>query len=201
MKEPLRWRNFTDLRTGTALRLCFQESNLYYLDHGIVRRFSVRLPAWLLVLLLAFGRGLVANAQTSIPGPSVVSSRLLTGTEPLGIPRWHFEDSGPRERLRVIGGQGLISRLQTQSDGEMPHGLIGAATGTVVGGALGYLYTAMHCDNGAACDGTRSILTGAAVGAGVGLIVEYFVRNGQKCTASGCQNVAGLRQSIDVVRP
>lgn len=59
---------------------------------------------------------------------------------------------------------------------EYPHGLVGAVIGGLFGSALGYFRAGMYCEN-RNCDYTRSVLTGAAIGAGVGILAEYFVRN------------------------
>jgi hypothetical protein len=68
----------------------------------------------------------------------------------------------------------------TREDGGLPHGLIGAVSGAIVGGGLGYFRMAMYCDNGVDCNLARPILIGAAAGAIVGVVIEYFVRNGQR---------------------
>ena len=61
--------------------------------------------------------------------------------------------------------------------GGIRHGVIGAISGAIVGGALGYAWVGMHCDNGISCNATRPVLTGAAIGAVIGMIVEYGIRS------------------------
>jgi len=60
---------------------------------------------------------------------------------------------------------------------EARHGVIGAVSGAIVGGGLGFLYMVSHCDNGVCSFPTRAVLTGAAAGAVVGMIVEYGIRS------------------------
>jgi enoyl-CoA hydratase/carnithine racemase len=63
------------------------------------------------------------------------------------------------------------------STNTIQHGVIGAVSGAIVGAGLGYAYVAMHCDNGVSCNATRATLTGAAIGAAVGWVVEYAIRS------------------------
>jgi hypothetical protein len=63
------------------------------------------------------------------------------------------------------------------SSTDIPHGLIGGVSGAIVGGALGYLWMDMQCDNDVCGPATRPVLTGAAVGAVIGIIVEYGIRS------------------------
>jgi hypothetical protein len=108
-------------------------------------------------------------ARVGISG--VFRERSLPKIDTLDRPtRWH--------RLAIGATMGGIADRSAQD--EMPHGLIGAVSGAIVGGGLGYLYAGAHCDNGVACNATRGILTGATAGAAVGVVIEYFVRNGQR---------------------
>lgn len=61
--------------------------------------------------------------------------------------------------------------------GDARHGVIGAVSGAIVGGGLGFLYMVSHCDNDVCSFPTRAVLTGAAAGAVVGMIVEYGIRS------------------------
>jgi hypothetical protein len=88
--------------------------------------------------------------------------------------------SAVRLGVSVVAGAPIGAIVNRSAVGEMPHGAIGAASGAIAGAALGYLYTAMHCEQGSPCNATRSMLTGAAAGAIVGVVIEYFVRNGQR---------------------
>jgi hypothetical protein len=72
------------------------------------------------------------------------------------------------------------AQLKTDSNKRLPHGLVGATIGAIVGGAIGYARVQMYCDGADPCNATRSTVTGAAVGAALGVLVEYFVRNGQR---------------------
>jgi hypothetical protein len=88
--------------------------------------------------------------------------------------------SAARLGVSVVAGASIGAIVNRSSIDEMPHGAIGAASGAIAGAALGYLYVAMHCEQGISCNATRGMLTGAAAGAIVGVIIEYFVRNGQR---------------------
>jgi len=57
-----------------------------------------------------------------------------------------------------------------------PHGLVGAVIGGILGGALGYFRVAMFCEI-PDCDHTRGVLTGAVIGAGLGVFAEFLYRN------------------------
>jgi hypothetical protein len=83
-------------------------------------------------------------------------------------------------RLGLSRAPSLGARLKSESQTGLPHGLIGASIGAIVGGAIGYARVQMYCDGAARCNATPSTLTGAAIGAGVGALLEYFVRNGHK---------------------
>lgn len=88
------------------------------------------------------------------------------------------------ERLpshKTLAGGGELA-LKADSAGGLPHGVIGGGIGAVLGGGLGYLRVGMYCETNN-CDATRSVLTGAAIGAGVGMVLEYFVRHGQRFTS------------------
>jgi hypothetical protein len=71
-------------------------------------------------------------------------------------------------------------RYTTSDNGSIPHGVMGATIGGIAGGAIGYLRMLMYCENRGQCDATRDVLTGAAIGAVIGVVVEYFIRNGQR---------------------
>jgi len=72
---------------------------------------------------------------------------------------------------------GVAGEIGTHANRSMPHGVIGAAIGGVAGGAIGYLRMRMFCEMHGRCDATRDMLIGAAIGATIGVVVEYVVRN------------------------
>ena len=74
----------------------------------------------------------------------------------------------PPATTASAGGTSLAS--------EYPHGLAGALIGGLLGGALGYVRVGMYCET-QNCDYTASVLTGAAIGAAVGIFAEYIIRN------------------------
>jgi hypothetical protein len=130
-----------------------------------------------------------ASCATSSPviarkSPSPPSAQLTTDTIT------YQAESSFREpdRLGIVitalnsgGATSLNARFHaTRDDGGLPHGLVGAVSGAIVGGGLGYFQMAIHCDNGVECKPARAILIGAAAGAVVGVVIEYFVRNGQR---------------------
>ena len=57
------------------------------------------------------------------------------------------------------------------------YGTIGGISGAIVGGALGYFRMRLFCETQDCGFPTRSVLTGAAIGAGVGIFVEYAIRD------------------------
>jgi hypothetical protein len=75
---------------------------------------------------------------------------------------------------------GAGAHLKSESHTGLPRGVIGAVIGAIAGGAIGYARVQMYCDGADPCDATRSIVTGAAIGAALGALVEYVVRNGDK---------------------
>jgi hypothetical protein len=81
--------------------------------------------------------------------------------------------------VRTIAGYGTSrKKITTSSSDEFPPGVIGGAMGAVVGGAVGFLRVQMYCEMGTDCSAARSVLTGAAIGAIMGLFVEWVVRSG-----------------------
>jgi hypothetical protein len=76
------------------------------------------------------------------------------------------------------------ARHRTSGSGvELPHGLVGATIGAIVGGAVGYARVQMYCDGADPCGAKRSIVVGAAIGAALGALVEYAVRHGHAVSA------------------
>ena len=83
--------------------------------------------------------------------------------------------------LRTIQGYSASRKnFTTSSTDEFPPGVIGGTIGAVVGGAVGFLRVQMYCEMGIDCPATRSVITGAAIGAIMGLFVEWVVRSGPK---------------------
>jgi hypothetical protein len=70
--------------------------------------------------------------------------------------------------------------VKKDSNRGLPHGLVGATIGAIAGGAIGYARVQMYCDGADPCNATRSTLAGAAIGAAVGVLVEYVIRNGRR---------------------
>ena len=79
---------------------------------------------------------------------------------------------------QTLAGVGELA-LKADSPGGLPHGVIGGSIGAVLGSALGYLRVDMNCETNN-CDHMGSVLAGALIGAGVGIVLEYFVRNGRR---------------------
>ena len=79
-------------------------------------------------------------------------------------------------RIGFAPGARTTSAAETSFASEHPHGLVGALIGGLFGGALGYVRAGMYCET-QNCDYARSVLTGAAIGAGLGVLAEYLVRN------------------------
>ena len=120
----------------------------------------------------AFDR-LDAPLGSATASPNVVGPQRA----PIGFARAASVDA---RDLRTIQGHS-VSRNATATSGvgEIPPGVIGGAVGAVVGGAVGYLRVQAFCEMGSSCDAGRSVLTGAAIGAILGLFVEWVVRSGK----------------------
>jgi hypothetical protein len=106
---------------------------------------------------------------TSLPHAAAAqSSAPVVYAHPVGFsPAARKESTGSSDaEARAIGS---ANRIQ--------HGVIGAVSGALVGGAAGYAYVAMHCESGVPCSHARAVLTGAAVGAVLGVIIEYVIRS------------------------
>jgi hypothetical protein len=97
---------------------------------------------------------------------------------PIGFARAASVDT---REVRTIDGYSA-SRKETPVSGahEFQPGVIGGAIGAAVGGAVGWLRVQAFCDAGNDCPAARSVLTGAAIGAIMGLFVEWVVRSGPK---------------------
>jgi hypothetical protein len=94
-----------------------------------------------------------------------------------------FARAAPVDTRDIPTIQGYsTSRKKSAGNGidEFTPGVIGGAIGAVVGGAVGFLRVQAHCEMGIDCPATRSVLTGAAIGAMLGLFVEWVVRSGSK---------------------
>jgi hypothetical protein len=112
------------------------------------------------------------------PSPgSVTPSEGAVGPQltPIWFARPASRDLGD---ARTIHGYS-VARNETAASGisEIRPGVLGAGIGAVVGGVLGWASVAIHCDNGVSCNSPRAIVTGAAIGAVLGLFVEWFVRS------------------------
>lgn len=109
---------------------------------------------------------------------SVTGFRNAVGPQraPIGFARAAAVDT---RDVRTIQGYS-VSRNQTASSGvgEISPGILGGGIGAAVGGALGFVWAKAHSDNGVDGPLTRPVLNGAAVGAILGLFVEWVVRSG-----------------------
>ncbi len=83
-------------------------------------------------------------------------------------------------RLGFSRPPGVAAHLEPESHGGLPHGVVGATIGAIIGGAAGYARVQMYCDGADPCDAMRSTVIGAAFGAALGALVEYAVRNAHK---------------------
>jgi hypothetical protein len=111
------------------------------------------------------------------PG-SVIASRDAVGPRlaPVGLAR---RASVETQNAGTIQGYS-VSRVATATSSvdEFPPGLIGGLIGAAVGGALGFVWARAHCDNGVCGGLARPTLSAAAVGALLGLFVEWVARSG-----------------------
>jgi hypothetical protein len=134
--------------------------------------------------------GLITNSAAATAQPvkaferfdssieSTAASRDAVGPQraPVGFARATSVDS--RDARTIQGYSASRKKPAASSIDEFPPGAVGAAIGAVVGGALGFLRVQAYCDNGVNCPVARSVLTGAAIGAIMGLFVEWVVRSG-----------------------
>jgi hypothetical protein len=130
------------------------------------------------VLCAGFARAQVADRSADTLHPSGQRDQSAA----VGLPRTAVMSQQaviPQDAFYVARTLTIRSHA-TRDDAGLPHGLIGAVSGAIVGGGLGYLRMAMYCDNGVECKPAGAILIGAAAGAVVGVVIEYFVRNGQR---------------------
>ena len=131
------------------------------------------------LFLWVIGLGLVstgtADAQTLSGHESVrslVAGRNISEAAPSGLP------IPARHGLSAVPRVG--AHLKSASHLDLPHGVTGGTIGAIVGGTIGWLSFRIHCESGSPCPTTRSTLTGAAIGAALGVLVEYAIRNRHK---------------------
>jgi hypothetical protein len=111
---------------------------------------------------------------------STFGSRDAVGPYRAPVGFSHAASVETRDLGAIPGYSASRNKSTANSIDEFPPGAVGAAIGAVVGGALGFLRVEIHCDNGVNCPVGRSVLTGAAIGAIMGLFVEWVVRSGPK---------------------
>jgi hypothetical protein len=136
----------------------------------------MRILPWLCVICLSVAVSVGADAQT------FATSTSIQNRDP--------RQNSPAVEIRVIVTMparlgfsrtpGVAPHLESESHGGLPHGVVGATLGAIIGGAAGYARVQMYCDGADPCDATRSTVIGAAIGAALGALVEYAIRNGQK---------------------
>jgi len=135
----------------------------------------MRLSLFLCVIALGLVSTGTADAQTLSGQESVrspVAGRNISEVAPIGlpIPARHGFSAVP-----LVG-----AHLKSASHSDLPHGVTGGTIGAIVGGAIGWLSFRIHCESGSPCPITRSTLTGAAIGAALGVLVEYAIRSRHK---------------------
>jgi hypothetical protein len=135
--------------------------------------------------LLWFGvivSGITANAQSTTPNANNKTVSSLTVSKPIGMHRVTQKNITvvtPVERTGVAT-ESFVASPSPPSRAEYHPGVLGATIGAAVGASLGYLRMRAYCESDGRCDATRDVLTGAIIGATIGIIVEYFVRNSRK---------------------
>lgn len=83
------------------------------------------------------------------------------------------------ETARVGISLPSVSKTSRASDHStsLPRGAIGGIGGAIFGGAIGYLRMQAFCETQNCDFPTRSVIIGAAIGAGLGVFVEYIIRD------------------------
>jgi hypothetical protein len=109
---------------------------------------------------------------------SVTASRSAVGPKraPIGFARGASVDTRGARKIQGYP----VSRVATATSSvdEFQPGVLGGLIGAAVGGALGFVWARAQWDNGVEGPLARPVLTGAAVGAALGLFVEWVVRSG-----------------------
>jgi hypothetical protein len=113
--------------------------------------------------------------DTSIESAAVSHDAVGPLRGPVGFA--HAASVETRDGWRIPGYSALRKKNVASID-EFPPGVVGGAIGAAVGGAVGFVRAQMYCDNGVHCPVGGSVLTGAAIGAIMGLFVEWVVRSG-----------------------
>jgi hypothetical protein len=133
----------------------------------------VRILPWLCVICLGVAVSVAADAQTFSTSTSV-QNRDPRRNSPAVETRVILTMPA---RLGFSQRPALAAHLESESHGGMPHGVVGATIGAIIGGAAGYARVQMYCDGADPCNATRSTVIGAAIGAAMGAFVEYVIRN------------------------
>jgi len=136
----------------------------------------MRILRWLCVICLGVAVSVAADAQTFSTNGGVQNRDLRRNSLAVET-RVIVTMPG---RLGFSRTPSVAAHLESESHGGLPHGLLGASIGAIIGGAAGYARVQMYCDGADPCDATRSTVIGAAIGAALGALVEYAIRNAHK---------------------
>ncbi|HEX2692802.1 MAG TPA: hypothetical protein VHL12_02010, partial [Gemmatimonadaceae bacterium] len=144
--------------------------------NGSYRRGHVRILLGLCAACLGGVSSAAADAQTLVAHigvQTVASQREVHAVDAVAIVTMPT-------RLGFYRTPDVGVHVKSEAHTRLPHGVIGAVIGAIGGGAIGYARVQMYCDGAEPCDATRSTVTGAAIGAALGALVEYAVRNRHK---------------------
>jgi hypothetical protein len=122
-------------------------------------RVPARSLALALVVFLPVGLGNVARAQHR---------------DPVGF---HTRAAAGSLAVRIPGSYSVLrTEVDTTGSGGIPHGLIGGTLGALGGGTMGYLMALGLCEKNSGCGQGNAAITGALIGAILGIGIEWLVR-------------------------
>jgi hypothetical protein len=122
-------------------------------------RIPARSLALALVVFLSVGLSNVARAQH---------------LDPVGF---HTRGAAGSLTVRIPGSYSVLrTEVDTTDSGGIPHGLIGGTLGALGGGTMGYLMALGLCEKSSGCGQGNAAITGALIGAILGIGIEWLVR-------------------------
>ena len=94
--------------------------------------------------------------------------------DPVGF---HTRGAAGSLTVRIPGSYSVLrTEVDTTDSGGIPHGLIGGTLGALGGGTMGYLMALGLCEKSSGCGQGNAAITGALIGAILGIGIEWLVR-------------------------